>query len=320
MEALAQGDVSPSALLPSPARLGATETTSPPPCQATEPPHSGKRSSRREGTASPALSSHRPQPTLLGRAGGFADPSAPWHQPLTARDPREGPKAWAAVPAWGWDSSTGSPGEVLVRSAPGVWLGARPRRCPTASSRRYEGQVRAAAGGEERVKAGGRAGVGYHFRRCCRGRGDGGRRSRSMERAAGHAGTVRPHATPQEPRPRAECGAVTGVPGCRPAGRVTGWKERAFAGEGWRTASARVVAGLATGGGEQQRSHGFANRHARQRGERIPPSPTLTRVPRSRHKPLSRAPTLSHPFPGGGTASTRSETLPRGCSYTQGAR
>lgn len=89
---------------------------------------------------------------------------------------------------------------------------------------------------------------GYHFRAglCsggwCRGRGDGGRRSRSVERGCswGCLNCSAPHSL-RELRPQRtawagdECRAVIRVPCCRPAGRVSCQKGHLLGKDrGWR--------------------------------------------------------------------------------------
>lgn len=185
---------------------------------------------------------------------------------------------------------------------------------PRLVSGRREGQVRAAASGRAarrglRLAGGlgrgcGRAIISERGSvRWCRGRGDGGRRSRSAEWGCCSWGCLNCSAprSPRGPRPwrrvwaGCERGAVTPVPCCSPAGRAA-LLERAFAGKGqWMAATARAVAGLARQAGKGSRASASPTSTDPRRGELIPPVPTLTRCPSLPVQITRPAPTLPVP-------------------------
>lgn len=238
-------------------------------------------------------------------------------------------KVWAVALVWGWDcclcggaglGSTGRPGKVHAAPVPAGWLETQPRCRSTAASGRREGQVRAAASGRA-ARRGLRlaGGLGWGCGRAiiselgsvrwCRGRGDGGRRSRSAEWGCCSWGCLNCSApcSPRRPRPwrtawaGGKRGAVTPVACCSPAGRAA-LLERAFAGKGpWMAATARAVAGLVAGR-ERQQSLGFPNQHG----------PAARRAdPTGAHAhPLSLPPSANH-LPSTNTASSSRRWLLR---------
>lgn len=231
------------------------------------------------------------------------------------------------------------------------WLEARPQRRSMAVSGRREGQVRAAAGG----RAGRRGlrlagGLGWgrgrdnisEPGRWCRGRGDEGRRSSSVERGCSWGClNCSPHAPPRGPRgwrtawAGGEHRAVTLVPSCRPAGR----ESLARKGVCWgRTTDGDCSGGSWASDGQGEAAEPQLHQPARTRGEETPshrcPHSRSPAVPPSLLVQITfTAPTL--PFLlGGGTNTPISsqrwhlqhleQTVPlpfaRSYLYIQGAR